>query len=139
MIKAISPVDGRYSHLTRPLVAYFSEYALIKNRVFIEIEYFKALIDLGLPQLAGAAIHIDILEQLLRDFDETDAGKIKQIEKLTNHDVKAIEYFIKEKIKLSALEPFSEFIHFGLTSQDINNTAQPYALLHCNQEVLPSS
>lgn len=135
MITAISPVDGRYSHLTQVLSDYFSEYALIKNRVFIEVEYFKALVALKLPQLEGAQEHLDILDQILLEFSEADAVRIKQIEKTTNHDVKAVEYFIKEKIKQTGLEPFTEFIHFGLTSQDINNTAQPYALSNCNRDV----
>ncbi|MDZ4708339.1 MAG: adenylosuccinate lyase [Saprospiraceae bacterium] len=135
MITAISPVDGRYSHLTRPLTGYFSEYALIRNRVLVEIEYFKALVALGLPQLADAKHHLQILDSILLEFNEADAGHIKQIEKITNHDVKAVEYFLKEKIKSTVLEPFSEFIHFGLTSQDINNTAQPLALFKATQEV----
>lgn len=135
MITAISPVDGRYSTLTRPLTVYFSEYALIRNRVWVEIEYFKALVALELPQVTGAKPYLIILDTILKDFTESDAEHIKQIEKITNHDVKAVEYFIKEKIKSTALETFTEFIHFGLTSQDINNTAQPYALLQCNQAV----
>ena len=135
MITAISPVDGRYSHLTRPLAGYFSEYALIRNRVLVEIEYFKALVGLGLPQLADAKQHLHLLDSILHEFNEADAGQIKAIEKITNHDVKAVEYFIKEKIKSTPLEPFNEFIHFGLTSQDINNTAQPLALFKCTQDV----
>lgn len=134
MIKSISPIDGRYSHITLPLAEYFSEYALIKNRVFAEIEYFKALTRLNLPQLEQAINHIDILDQLLVDFNEDEAQQIKRIEKTTNHDVKAVEYYIKEKIKNTPLVAYSEFIHFGLTSQDINNTAQPYALNRCNQD-----
>ncbi len=136
MIKAISPVDGRYQSLCAPLGDFFSEYALIKNRVFIEIEYFRSLARLGLPQLTGAKVHLDVLSGILDQFNETEAFRIKEIEQVTNHDVKAVEYYIKEKIKNSPLEPYSEFIHFGLTSQDINNTAQPYALFRCNQEFL---
>ncbi len=136
MIKAISPVDGRYQSLCAPLGDYFSEYALIKNRVFIEIEYFRSLARLGLPQLTGAKVHLDVLSGILDQFNETEAFRIKEIEQVTNHDVKAVEYYIKEKIKNSPLEPYSEFIHFGLTSQDINNTAQPYALFRCNLEFL---
>ncbi len=136
MIKAISPVDGRYQSLCAPLGDFFSEYALIKNRVFIEIEYFRSLTRLGLPQLTGAAAHLDVFAGILDQFDETEALRIKEIEKVTNHDVKAVEYYIKEKIKDSPLQPYSEFIHFGLTSQDINNTAQPYALQRCNLEFL---
>lgn len=136
MIKAISPVDGRYHSLCAPLGDFFSEYALIKNRVFIEIEYFRSLTRIGLPQLTGAAAHLDVFAGILDQFDETEALRIKEIEKVTNHDVKAVEYYIKEKIKNSPLHPYSEFIHFGLTSQDINNTAQPYALQRCNLEFL---
>jgi adenylosuccinate lyase len=122
--------------LCAPLGEYFSEYALIKNRVFIEIEYFRALTGLGLPPLAGAEKHLDLLADLFARFNETEAVRIKEIEKVTNHDVKAVEYYLREKIKNSPLEPYSEFIHFGLTSQDINNTAQPFALLRSNQEFL---
>lgn len=119
-----------------PLGEYFSEYALIKNRVYIEIEYFRALTGLGLPPLAGAEKHLDLLSDLFARFNETEALRIKEIEKVTNHDVKAVEYYLREKIKNSPLEPYSEFIHFGLTSQDINNTAQPFALHRSNQEFL---
>ncbi|MEP7320637.1 MAG: lyase family protein, partial [Saprospiraceae bacterium] len=136
MLKAVSPIDGRYAKVTAPLVEYFSEYALIRNRVLIEVKYFEALCRLQLPQLSGAENHLDILRNVIENFSEDDALSIKDIEKITNHDVKAVEYFIKKKLDDSPLEPFKEFIHFGLTSQDINNTAQPLALLQANYLVL---
>jgi adenylosuccinate lyase len=126
-LSAISPIDGRYRNTTAPLAAYFSEYALIKYRVFVEIEYFIALYQHPLPQLHDLD---ETVSEKLRDiyinFSDTDAESIKQIEKTTNHDVKAVEYFIKQKFDELNLQPFKEFIHFGLTSQDINNTAIPY-------------
>ena len=128
-LSAISPVDGRYRPATDPLGAFFSEGALIRYRVMVEIEYFIALCALPLPQLqnvpdgTGAA-----LRKICSDFSETDAQRIKDIEKTTNHDVKAVEYFIKEKFDALNLGPFKEFVHFGLTSQDINNTAMPAML-----------
>jgi adenylosuccinate lyase len=126
-LSAISPIDGRYRKTTDALGAYFSEYALIKYRVFVEIEYFIALYQHPLPQLQGFD---KTLEEKLRDiyknFTEADAQSIKDIEKITNHDVKAVEYFIKQKFDALNLQEYKEFIHFGLTSQDINNTAIPY-------------
>jgi len=127
-LSAISPIDGRYRNTTAELANYFSEYALIKYRVFVEIEYFIALTESHLPQLqhfdAGVS---EKLRDIYKNFSEADAESIKEIEKTTNHDVKAVEYFIKKEFdKLGGLEPYKEFIHFGLTSQDINNTAIPY-------------
>lgn len=127
-LSAISPIDGRYRNTTAELANYFSEYALIKYRVFVEIEYFIALTENNLPQLqhfdAGV---VEKLRDIYKNFSEADAQSVKEIEKTTNHDVKAVEYFIKKEFdKLGGLEPFKEFIHFGLTSQDINNTAIPY-------------
>lgn len=128
-LMAISPVDGRYASKTTELVPFFSEYALIKYRVRVEIEYFKALLDIPLDQLQGfPAEGRAVLENILENFDEADAQKIKEIEKVTNHDVKAVEYFIKEKFDAGGISDFKEFIHFGLTSQDINNTATPLML-----------
>ncbi|MES2592331.1 MAG: adenylosuccinate lyase [Bacteroidota bacterium] len=128
-LTAISPVDGRYRNTTEPLADYFSEAALIKYRVLVEIEYFIALCELPLPQLAGFdQSKYAALRSIYIDFTEADAQQIKNIEKITNHDVKAVEYFIKEKFDALQLTSQKEFIHFGLTSQDINNTAIPYSL-----------
>ncbi|NNF33136.1 MAG: adenylosuccinate lyase [Saprospiraceae bacterium] len=126
MLKAVSPLDGRYSKKTEKLQAYFSEYALIKYRIQVEVEYFVALYQLGLPQLKDLNQN-DVLtmRKLYESFSVEDAQKVKDIEAVTNHDVKAVEYFIKEKLAGSSIEPKLEFIHFGLTSQDINNTAFP--------------
>jgi adenylosuccinate lyase len=129
MLTAISPIDGRYRSKVDELAVYFSEYALIRYRVFVEIEYFVALVNLPLPQLKS--VNKDINEKLrgiYKDFTIEDAQRIKDIEKTTNHDVKAVEYFIKEKFDNLHLAPYKEFIHFGLTSQDINNTSIPYSL-----------
>jgi adenylosuccinate lyase len=128
-LTAISPVDGRYRRATEALGDYFSESALIRYRVQVEIEYFIALCQLPLPQLAGIDPALfDQLRELYRSFSVNDATKIKEIEKTTNHDVKAVEYFIKRAFERLGLDPFKEFIHFGLTSQDINNTALPLSL-----------
>ncbi|HAC21416.1 MAG TPA: adenylosuccinate lyase [Porphyromonadaceae bacterium] len=128
-LTAVSPVDGRYRDKTSVLSAYFSEYALIKYRVQVEIEYFIALMDV-LPQLSGLSNPglIEDLRKVYNDFSVEDAKKIKEIESVTNHDVKAVEYFIKEKFDLLKLEDYKEFIHFGLTSQDINNTSVPLSI-----------
>jgi adenylosuccinate lyase len=127
-LRAISPVDGRYHNATAALAPYFSEYALIKYRVQVEIEYFIALCQHPLPQLAGFdASKYDALRAIYQQFTEGDAQAIKDIEKVTNHDVKAVEYFIKQKFDELGLAAHKEFIHFGLTSQDINNTAIPYS------------
>jgi len=128
-LQAISPIDGRYHSKTETLSAYFSEEALIKYRVKVEIEYFISLCNLPLPQLAE--IDSDLYPQLRKiyeNFSSIDAQAIKEIEKVTNHDVKAVEYFIKEKFDTLNLQAYKEFIHFGLTSQDINNTSVPLSL-----------
>lgn len=136
-LSAISPVDGRYRNTTKKLAEYFSEAALIKYRVLVEIEYFIALCELPLPQLKGFDKKTyNELRSVYINFSEADAQKIKDIEKVTNHDVKAVEYFIKEKFDALNLTSQKEFIHFGLTSQDINNTAIPYSLKDAMNECL---
>lgn len=128
-LSAISPVDGRYRHKTDELSGYFSEYGLIRYRLMVEIEYFIALTEIPLPQLTGfSKDKYRALRSLYEDFDITGAEKIKETEKITNHDVKAVEYYVKEKFTSMGLEKWKEFIHFGLTSQDINNTATPLSL-----------
>ena len=128
-LPAISPVDGRYRSKCENLDEYFSEYALIRYRVRVEIEYFIALCELGLEQLKGVeASKFKPLRDIYRNFTVTDASRIKEIESVTNHDVKAVEYFIKEKFDILGLEQYKEFIHFGLTSQDINNTSVPMSI-----------
>ena len=125
-LNAISPIDGRYRNKVAQLSNYFSEEALIKYRVLVEIEYFIALCEIPLPQLNGFDNTIfPELKKVYENFSSEDAQKIKDIEKVTNHDVKAVEYFIKEKFDALGLQKDKEFIHFGLTSQDINNTAIP--------------
>lgn len=128
-LTAISPVDGRYRRAGKELAAYFSEYALIKYRVRVEVEYFIALCEIPLPQLKSVdkSVFTD-LRKVYLNFSEADAQAIKDIEKVTNHDVKAVEYFIKEKFDDLKLSQYKEFIHFGLTSQDINNTSVPLSL-----------
>lgn len=146
LLTAISPIDGRYRSKTEPLAAYFSEYALIKYRVRVEVEYFIALCEIGtadslsdgaaLPQLADFPVSFDTLRQIYRNFSEADAQRVKDIEAVTNHDVKAVEYFIKEKFdEIGGLERYKEFIHFGLTSQDINNTSVPLSICEALEEV----
>ncbi len=128
-LSAVSPIDGRYRKAASPLAGYFSEGALIKYRTRVEIEYFIALCKIPLPGLE--AVHpknFEPLRAVYQGFSEEDAEQVKAIEKTTNHDVKAVEYFIKEKFDELGLEPFKEFIHFGLTSQDINNTAVPLSM-----------
>lgn len=129
-LTAISPIDGRYRSKTKPLAEYFSEYALIKFRIRVEIEYFITLCEIPLPQLSKFdKSYFDALRDIYRKFDELGAQRVKDIEKTTNHDVKAVEYFIKEQFdKIGGLEAFKEFIHFGLTSQDINNTSVPLSV-----------
>lgn len=129
-LTAISPIDGRYRGKTQALADYFSEFALIRYRVQVEIEYFIALCELPLPQLAGIEKeNFNTLRNIYVSFGEKDAQRIKDIEAVTNHDVKAVEYFIKEKLdELGGLDAYKEFIHFGLTSQDINNTAVPLSI-----------
>lgn len=136
-LNAISPVDGRYRTATRALAGYFSEMALIKYRVTVEIEYLIALACIPLPPLADLQ-HADPepLRDIYRNFSETDAAAVKTIERTTNHDVKAVEYFIKEQLPKVGWEKATEFVHFGLTSQDINNTAMPLALKEAWQAVL---
>tara|TARA_Y100001933_G_scaffold263991_1_gene327699 strand:- start:1239 stop:2597 length:1359 start_codon:yes stop_codon:yes gene_type:complete len=128
-LTAISPVDGRYRRLTKGLANYFSEAALIKYRVKVEIEYFISLCEIPLPQLSEVKSQLfPQLREIYQNFSESDALAIKEIEKVTNHDVKAVEYFIKEKLTALGLSESLEFIHFGLTSQDINNTSVPLSL-----------
>ena len=128
-LTAISPVDGRYRSKCERLDEYFSEYALIRYRVRVEIEYFIALCELGLEQLKGVEpAKFEPLRDIYRNFTVADASRIKEIESVTNHDVKAVEYFIKEKFDILGLEKYKEFIHFGLTSQDINNTSVPMSI-----------
>ena len=128
-LTAISPVDGRYRRAGKELASYFSEYALIRYRVRVEVEYFIALCEIPLPQLKDIDKSLyPALRAIYLDFSEADAQAIKDIEKVTNHDVKAVEYFIKEKFDTLNLEVYKEFIHFGLTSQDINNTSVPLSL-----------
>ncbi|MBR6963442.1 MAG: adenylosuccinate lyase [Prevotella sp.] len=138
MLTAISPVDGRYRSKTEPLAEYFSEYALIRYRVRVEIEYFIALCELPLPQLQGFDVaRFDELRDIYRLFSEADAQRVKDIEKITNHDVKAVEYFIKEKLdEMGDFDAYKEFIHFGLTSQDINNTSVPLSVKEALADVL---
>ena len=158
MLTAVSPIDGRYRGKTEPLAAYFSEYALIRYRVRVEVEYFIALVHLPLPQLKGFPVSDERLRDIYRNFTEQDAQRVKDIEAVTNHDVKAVEYFIKEKfgtlsnsplkgentgLKASplrgglegSLDKFKEFIHFGLTSQDINNTSVPLSIKEALEQV----
>ncbi len=135
-LTAISPVDGRYRNKTEKLADYFSEAALIRYRVRIEIEYFIALCELPLPQLAGVdASKFAALRAIYTDFTLDDARRVKQIEATTNHDVKAVEYLVKEKMEALGLGAWKEFIHFGLTSQDVNNTAIPLTLKEALTEV----
>lgn len=135
-LTAISPVDGRYRNKAENLAAYFSEYALIKYRVQVEIEYFITLSKF-LPQLRALATgeNKEALRKIYREFSVEDATRIKEIESVTNHDVKAVEYFIKEKFDLLSLQEYKEFIHFGLTSQDINNTSVPLSIKDALNEV----
>ncbi len=135
-LTAISPVDGRYRNKTEELAPYFSEYGLIKYRVHVEVEYFIALCEIPLPQISDfPAEKYAALRNITQSFTEADAQKIKDTEKVTNHDVKAVEYFLKEKFDALGLEKWKEFIHFGLTSQDINNTAIPLSFKDANGNV----
>ncbi len=135
-LNAISPIDGRYRSKTVTLAPYFSEEALIKYRVRVEIEYFIALCEIPLPQLQSFdPSKFDALRDIYKNFDTADAEAIKEIEKVTNHDVKAVEYFIKKAFDALGLQPFKEFIHFGLTSQDINNTSIPLSIKEAMNEV----
>ncbi|CAM3482329.1 adenylosuccinate lyase [Zobellia roscoffensis] len=135
-LNAISPIDGRYRSKTEPLAPFFSEEALIKYRVRVEIEYFIALCEIPLPQLSGFDhSKFEALREIYINFDTVDAQEIKEIEKTTNHDVKAVEYFIKAAFDKLGLSAHKEFIHFGLTSQDINNTAIPLSIKEATNEV----
>jgi len=135
-LTAVSPIDGRYRSKTESLALYFSEYALMRYRVRVEVEYFIALCELPLPQLQGFPVEAERLRSIWRDFTEQDAGRIKEIESVTNHDVKAVEYFIKEKFDaIGGLDAYKEFIHFGLTSQDINNTSVPLSIKEALEQV----
>ena len=136
-LTAVSPIDGRYRSKTECLADYFSEYALIRYRVRVEIEYFITLCELPLPQLESFnSALFEQLRDIYRNFDETSAARVKEIEKTTNHDVKAVEYFIKEEFdKIGGLDDYKEFIHFGLTSQDINNTSVPLSIKEALEEV----
>lgn len=139
-LSAISPVDGRYRKVTEALAAYFSEFALIRYRVEVEIEYFISLAELPVPQLAGKLTETpkSALRNLYLNFTEADAQRIKDTEKVTNHDVKAVEYFIKEELDKIGLSELKEFVHFGLTSQDINNTAIPLSIKRAiNEQYIP--
>ncbi len=137
-LTAVSPIDGRYRSKTKDLAAYFSEYALIKYRVRVEIEYFIALCQLPLPQLQNFDSNLfETLRDIYRNFSESDAQRVKNIERVTNHDVKAVEYFIKEELdRIGGFDAYKEFIHFGLTSQDINNTSVPLSVKDALNEVL---
>lgn len=137
LLTAISPIDGRYRKKAEALASYFSELALIKYRVQVEVEYFITLCELPLPQLKGVTVEVyDKLRTIYRNFSEADAQRIKDIESVTNHDVKAVEYFLKEKFdEFGGLEDYKEFIHFGLTSQDINNTSVPLSIKEALENV----
>ena len=133
---AVSPVDGRYASKTEALRPYFSEYALIRYRIRVEIEYYIALCRIPLPQLADVDNSLfPAMRKIYEDLTPEQAAEVKEIEKTTNHDVKAVEYFIKRRFKELGLEKWSEFVHFGLTSQDINNTSQPLMLKEALENV----
>lgn len=135
-LTAISPIDGRYRRKAATLASYFSEFALFRYRVWVEIEYFIALCEWPLPQLAQVPHSVfGDLRKLYTHFSEEDALRIKELEKTTNHDVKAVEYFLKEKMQVLGLENALEFVHFGLTSQDVNNTAIPLSLKHATDMI----
>jgi hypothetical protein len=136
-LTAISPIDGRYRKQVQHLDNYFSEFALIKYRVQVEVEYFITLCELPLPQLKGVDKNVfETLRNIYRNFSEADAQRIKDIESLTNHDVKAVEYFLKEEFdKMGGMDDYKEFIHFGLTSQDINNTSVPLSIKEALKQV----
>lgn len=140
LLTAISPIDGRYRGKTEPLAGYFSEYALVRYRIRVEIEYFITLCELPLPQLESFDSSLfERLRDIYRSFDEQGAARVKEIEQVTNHDVKAVEYYIKEQFDaIGGLDAYKEFIHFGLTSQDINNTSVPLSVKEAlNDVVIP--
>ena len=136
MLKAISPIDGRYESKTVELNDFFSEFALIRYRVMVEVEYFIALCEIPLPQLEDFAGDYEDLRAIYEEFQTEDAEEIKEIEKTTNHDVKAVEYFLKRQFDELGLTQWKEFLHFGLTSQDINNTAVPLSMMEAHKLVL---
>lgn len=128
VLTAISPVDGRYFEMVKPLTPYFSEYGLMRYRLEVEVEYFISM-SATVTELEDFPVHtLNDIRKIYKQFSEKDATEIKEIEKTTNHDVKAVEYFIKKKFNKLRLDDFKEFVHFGLTSQDINNTAIPLLL-----------
>ncbi len=137
LLTAISPIDGRYRGKTEALANYFSEYALIRYRVRVEIEYFITLCELPLPQLASLImLSLSVCVTFIANLMRMRLQRVKDIEKVTNHDVKAVEYFIKEEFdKIGGLDAFKEFIHFGLTSQDINNTSVPLSVKEALEDV----
>ena len=135
-LTAISPIDGRYRSKCAALDNYFSEFALIRYRVRVEVEYFIALCNIPLPNLAQVrGAFFEKLRDIYRNFSLDDAAEIKRIEATTNHDVKAVEYFLKQRFDLIGLAPYKEFIHFGLTSQDVNNTAVPLSIAEALRDV----
>ncbi|MDR1199736.1 MAG: adenylosuccinate lyase [Prevotellaceae bacterium] len=135
-LTAITPIDGRYYSKVEELSEYFSEYALIKYRVFVEVEYFIALCEFPMPALHGFQTkYFEVIRKIYLDFTEEEAQKIKDIETITNHDVKAVEYYVKDRLKALNLDKYLEFVHFGLTSQDINNTAIPCSLKDAMKDV----
>jgi len=137
MLKSVSPLDGRYHQTTAALSEYFSEYALIKYRIIIEVEYLKALAHLPLPQLKDVGkTFFTSLDEIISKFSVSDAENIKEIEKTTNHDVKAVEYLIKDKLESAGFGRLKEFVHFGLTSQDINNTAFPMMIKSAMEDIM---
>ena len=136
MISSLSPLDGRYEGKTRPLGPYFSEYALIRYRIIVEIQYLLALSDSGLPEVDFGKEERQVLLSIVDNFDEAGAQKIKDIEKVTNHDVKAVEYYIKDIMTEAGMSKYLEFVHFALTSQDINNTALPLMLQDALNDIL---
>ena len=139
-LSAISPIDGRYRNKTQPLAQYFSEFGLIKYRVLVEVEYFISLVESGIPQLAAFPKNqFELLRNLYKNFSEKDAESIKETEKITNHDVKAVEYFLRDEFDKNNLGEWKEFIHFGLTSQDVNNTAIPLSLKNGITDVIISA
>ncbi len=136
-LTAVSPVDGRYRAKTEQLSEYFSEYALIRYRVNVEVEYFIALCEIPLPQLSGFdKRNYDKLRKIYQNFQLSDAQEVKEIEKETNHDVKAVEYFLKRRFDAFGISAFKEFVHFGLTSQDVNNTAVPMSMRDAHEKVV---
>ncbi|PKR81241.1 adenylosuccinate lyase [Brumimicrobium salinarum] len=135
-LNAITPIDGRYRRKVKELSPYFSEFGLIKYRVLVEVEYFIALVNSGIQPLSDfPKDRFSDLKKIYEDFTESDAQTIKDTEKVTNHDVKAVEYFVKDKLEALNLSEYIEFIHFGLTSQDINNTAVPLSMKHAIEEI----